>query len=503
MDLCIKTITGEVEMLTDYGVSRKNGINGEKTIDASVTKTDNNEHSYPLIKNENIFIYDNDEYIIKIFKERAIGDTKKVECKAIHRIFDDLKFHRIYEVTSGTIRIEALLGFSLDGSGYTFSVDTTDLPLSVEVENFGDDSSLSLLKSVIEKFGAEFDVIGKHIYVAKQIGRVTDHQVRHKLNIKDPTQEINSNDFSTYIRGYGKKNEDGTYAAYVEYTSPLAEIYGIKHAPPVRDERFTDNASLLVTCQRELHDSLDVSIQLTYIDLQELGIQDIRKGDYVWCILDPFEIYVQIRVVDVEDFSDPFKSPVFTLGTITKKATDIMVSFNTTQKTVEKVVDTSTNKVKQSALSTTTNYVVDAIERTFSQIDYSELGIMLTEAAAFMRQVRLKKGGIFVSTDGVILTLAVSPDGVNMEAAYGILSEDHVSIGPGTSFAEGYDPSQITVPEYQLATEDTSGLMSHTDKSKLNQLVISQQGQVIDLSILLKKIDDLEERVTAVEGGTV
>src|SRR5690606_13416723 len=150
-------------MLTDYTVTRRNGVNGEKLITAVVNKTARNEHAYDLIQNENIFIYDDEEYVIKTHRERTVGKTVKVECQAVHRMFDDLKNNYIYEQTSGTIRLEPLLEFVLEDTGYTFIVDTSGLPLSIEIENFGDDNSLSLFKKVLERFGAEFEVYGDSI----------------------------------------------------------------------------------------------------------------------------------------------------------------------------------------------------------------------------------------------------------------------------------------------------------------------------------------------------
>src|SRR5690606_5499342 len=102
--------------------------------------------------------------------------------------------------------------------------------------------------------GAEFEVLGNHIHVKKRIGRDTDNQFRHKFNISNPQKEIDTSSFKTYIRGYGKQNEDGTYQAEAEYTSPLAEIYGIRHAKPVRDDRYTIKENLEERIIRELND---------------------------------------------------------------------------------------------------------------------------------------------------------------------------------------------------------------------------------------------------------
>ncbi|MCU5097273.1 hypothetical protein [Bacillus wiedmannii] len=84
-DLYIRSITGSEEMLTDFEVSRKDGVNGNKLIDVKVIKTNVNEHAYSLIYNQNIFIYEAEEYIIKSFAEKTTGHTVTRNCKAIHR----------------------------------------------------------------------------------------------------------------------------------------------------------------------------------------------------------------------------------------------------------------------------------------------------------------------------------------------------------------------------------------------------------------------------------
>src|SRR5690606_29766252 len=137
-------IEDQWEMLTDCEVTRKDRVNGDKTINVAVTKTDRNKHAYVLLNNENRFYYGNEPYVIKTIKERLSGTTVKKECFAIHSIFDELKNHYIYDVISGTKRINELLGFVLGDTRYFSYVDDNGLPLSVEVENFGDDNALAL-----------------------------------------------------------------------------------------------------------------------------------------------------------------------------------------------------------------------------------------------------------------------------------------------------------------------------------------------------------------------
>ncbi|MGG3425777.1 phage tail protein [Bacillus licheniformis] len=349
--LAVKDATGVMEPLPGFVTTRTDGSDGARSLKVTGVKTKNNQSGYNLVKNENTLIFDNEEYIIKTHRERTYRKGVGVEVTAIHRIFDDLMNNYIYEEKTGTLRLDAMLSFALAGSGYTFEIDTTDLPISVRVENFGWNNSLALFRDILEKFGAEFDYRGKKIYVAKKFGIQRDDSfLRYKFNVKDPQKEIDTSSFSTYIRGYGKKDEKGNYL-FAEYTSPLAEFYGIKHADPVKDERYTDKESLLAAMKKQLNDSMDISLTFTAIELKSMGLSDIKKGDYVWCVIEPFDLNVQLRAVSREDYSDESKSPTFTFGSIGKKASDIIASFNTTKKAVDKVIDTSTGKIKDSAIN--------------------------------------------------------------------------------------------------------------------------------------------------------
>ncbi|PEF04998.1 hypothetical protein COM97_18700 [Bacillus thuringiensis] len=454
-DIYIRSISGTEEMLTDFEVSRKDGVNGDKTIDVKVIKTETNEHAYSLIYNQNIFIYEDDEYIIKNFNERTIGNKVVRTCKAIHRMFEDLTDNHIYDQISGTFRLDKMLEFALKGTGYRIVIYNNQLPLSVEVENFGNENSLALFKSILAKFGAEFEVVGNEITVMKEIGTYTDEQFRYYFNIKDPSQDIDTTSFATYIRGYGKPNEeDGSYVVTAEYTSPLARVYGIKHAKPVRDERYTDYNSLKDRIIRELHDSIDISVQLTAIEAEELGWQYISKGDYVWCIIDPFDLDVRIRVVEVEDFSNKNKSSIYTLGQIRRKASDIMVDLKASQQAVKKDIGDTKVTVIQ-----TQQAVTKAVEK------FDTTTIDVTEMKSTIKQTNKtvnEQGGEIRTLKKEVQSLESSVGGIEIPVIPGVV------------------------------TETKDGLMSAADKKKINQIKV-ETGQVYDLPILIQKISALEK----------
>lgn len=495
MDLYIKSILGKIEMVTHHSVSRKNSEDGKKEISVSIVKTEHNNHAYSLVINENIFIYDNEEYVIKKHSESTKKGTTLVNCTAIHRSIEDFRHNYIYDTITGSFKIDKLIEFVTTGTGYTFIIEMDGIDHSITIENFGDGDSQSLFKSVIDKFSAEYEVIGNTIYVKKEIGKKTDNQFRYLLNISNPQKDIDTTNLKTFIKGFGAKNEDGTYIAQVEYTSPLASIYGIRHANPVRDERFKDNTSLILECQKNLTDSLEMSIKMTSTEIESLKWEKVNRGDYVWCILDPFDLYVYIRVAEVEDFSDPNKDSIYTLGTVKKNAKAIIAGLNKTKKTVDRIaID---NKVKSSAI------IINS-ETNFAQGYNPATKLETADLEEINNIVSLLQDSISKKADNVLANSFTN--GLLSSTLFKKLISINVDENGNVSVDLSNFEEELNSLEQQLnskagttvVTTSENGLMAFQDKIKLNQ-ILTDSGQVYDLSIIMQKISEIEGKLTEIE----
>ncbi len=460
-DLYVRSLSGVEAPLINYSVTRNSSVdNGAKSIKVTVTKEKQNEIGYNLIQNKNYFVYEGETYVIENVSQSIVGKLMKINATADHVFYQDLKLrNRIYTTLTGSKKPEELLSFIFKDSGYAFSYDSTSLPTTVEVENFGNDNLLALLQNLMSLIGAEFDYIGKTVYVAKTIGRVLDKQLRYEYNVNNPTKEIDTTNLRTTIKGFSTQNEDGSYYYIAEYTSPLAEVYGTLIADPLYDDKYKSSATLREACKQALSDTIEVNISLSAAQLAEEDLHDVRKGDWLWLILDPFDIDIRVRVIEIEDYEDENKPANFTLGSIKKKATDYIADLKNTQKTVNKVVDKSTGKVKAGAINT------------------SNLSVDLTKATGQLAQSQLS----FSIPEYVLASASV--DGLMSKEDFSKLSKLSVDQNGNVTGT--------------LATASNNGLMSSADFSKL--ALIKMGTTQVDLSTYNTELTNIKNRLTALE----
>jgi phage minor structural protein len=446
----IKTIdTGEVLRLTDYtNVERTREVNGGFNLSFTLFKTDKNQHAYDFVDNENIIIYAGVEYVIKRLGKRIIKKktVKIVDCelKAINDLMDEWQ----YKLISGSLQITTAMGHALEPTGFTFSIHGEFD--SVSFENFGDANPMELVGKIIDRYQAEVIITANHVALYNQIGADTNSQFRYRHNIGTISLESDTNGFATVIKGFGA---DGLE---VEYESPLAAIYGRRHAKPVRDDRFTNPETLTEECKARLNDQFSISIEIDYVEVKKNGINvnGFDLGDRLYLIHGEFGLKNRVRVLAITDYPESNKQPKLKISNITKDARDMLASFNATKQTVDRATDEN-GQIVNTALSADAQYTIDAVNRTFNQVDYTETrGLVVTDPVNFMRLLAFKKGGLYGSIDGASLDIFINADGVNLAYVWGLLAEEYVSIGPGTTFAEGYDPSQLATAGHTHAFAD-------------------------------------------------
>lgn len=426
--MIVTHIDGRSELLTDYkSLQRKRRVNGEYSLSFLLFKTERNEHSFPLTVEESLVEYDGQKYRIKKMTEKTIGNTPVKQIQADHEFFDLVDEYQ-YDTISGAKSLSVCLAHALAGTGYTFAV--VDSFSSVTFEKYGNDNALSLIQIALNRFGAEIDINGKHLVFYREIGRDTDIQFRYKHNIKTIEKFVDSSNLSTCIKGFGKKNEDGSYLVTAEYESPLASYYGRRHAQPVYDERYITQVGLMDRLVSDLKDTPDVSVKLEAAELEKAGIntEQIELGDRIFTIYEPLNIDINARIVEMIEFPEEPTSNQFTIANFRNSFLDSVADFQRTKDRLDGIFE-GKEKLPFNVLDDAVQRATLALQSAQTELEF-ENGIIARDPNDPSRLLMITSKGIGISTNGgVSFDEAITADGFNLSVGViGQLDANNINV---------------------------------------------------------------------------
>lgn len=307
--LTVRSLSGETELLTnikDCEVYEE--VNGDFNISFTSFLNAKNEHAYHLLQEESIIELEGHEFRVKTIEE--IRNKKQVFAQ---HVFFDLIEHQLYGINGGTKNIDQVFSWLLSGTGWTFTnVNVSGYKL---LANFGEDNAVKLIWAACSVFDCEIKIMpNKHLMIYQRIGNDTDNQFRYKHNIKTIRKTVDTTNLCTVIKGFGANGLE------VTYTSPYADIYGYRHAEPIRDDRYTQSDSMLDRLKQELNDLPEISIEL---ELSQLDF-DVKLGDRIWLIYEPLNIDFKARISTYTYFPFTNKLPIVTIENKKKQFTDIL-----------------------------------------------------------------------------------------------------------------------------------------------------------------------------------
>lgn len=427
--MIVTNLVGETELLADYtSLKRTRKVNGDYSLSFVILKTEKNAHSYPLVEEESIVEYDGQQYRIKDVTEVLAGITPIKTVQASHIFFDLVDTYR-YDYLWNTQNIQACLNFALAGTGYTFEV-IDSFPSSV-FEKFGEDNSLSLVQKVLNVFGAEVQINNKHLKFYRQIGTDTDIQIRYNYNVKTLEKYVNTNNLSTRIRGFGKKDENENYIVTAEYISPNAATYGIRDANPIYDERYTIYEELLERIKSEIIDEPQVSFKVDALELKKIGVltEQLSEGDRVFVIYEPLGIDLMSRVLEIVDYPESSNPAEYTFGNFKNNFVSEMAGFQKTKDSVDAILN-GEQKLPYNALDDAVLRATEALTSAMTELIFDN-GIIARDPSNPNRLVLINSKGIGISDNGgVSFKEAITADGFVLSAgAIGTLSANHISTG--------------------------------------------------------------------------
>ena len=359
----------------EYGalatIKATNAVNGERSLTGTIVSGDyvlsNIERGWRLR-------FDDEYFVVTYAKPIDEGRDVQVEFDAVHQFFWDFDKSSVYDqLTDGSHTFVAYLDFIFKNSGYSYTVDSALNVYAFEKQSFGFKKRLTLFNDIITSTGVEFQVNGKVVRILEKVGTDLSTVVRKNFNMNELTIEKNIGDFVTYQKGFGAYFDEEDHSKgrlEVEYTSPLAGVYGKLEAEPFVDERYSQSSSLLAVLKENVDNSYTISVSLDMEDLTRAGYKYKQPvaGDYIMAINETLDFQEKIRIVsftseyDVQGVLVKHGVTCNDIGTVKK----LSASYNLTKKQASNASVTASNaysvanKALISADGKNTNYYGDS-----------------------------------------------------------------------------------------------------------------------------------------------
>lgn len=399
-------------------ISFVRSLNGEKSISGTIYT--NNDVLHRIDRGWQVE-FENEKYYLTYAMPTDYGNNITVEFDAIHEFFFRMGKSCVYDTLNGSNTAKAYLDFIFKNSGFTYSLAAT-IP-AFEKENFGMKNRLALFNDFINSTNTEFQIIGNNLYIVDKIGSDLSTIVRKGFNMQELGLEHNISDFVTYAKGFGayKDPNDVTKGRLiVEYTSPLAEIYGKLEADPIVDERYTKEDSFLEHLKEIVESSYSISVNLTVEDLRKVGYQYglPEPGDYIMAVNEQLGFQQKIRIVGVtENFNvtgDLIENNITcnSLNLVDKK-NQADASNAQSWSDISNGIKPIPNEWLTAAIQQATSDLINSQ----TEVKYAKTGILAIDKNDSNKIVILNSAGIGISTDGgKSFENAITANGINASA---------------------------------------------------------------------------------------
>ncbi|QNG60397.1 phage tail protein [Bacillus sp. PAMC26568] len=398
----------------------KEGVNLYGPLSFLLPYNEIDKHSFPMVENDNFIEFEGHQYRIKKMQKYLIRDTPvKAVQEARHRFYDLVDTRRRTTLSNGFKSINQIASFIFTGTRWNFTV--IDSFSTVEFENFGNDTCLALFNKMIERFNAEFEIIGKEIRIRKKIGSYIDMQFRHGQNIKTFRENIDTSNLSTRIRGTGKRVNDVPLID-IEYISPNAHLYTdddgnieYRDAPDYSNETITNESTMEQQLAKEIQDEPDVSMDLEFTILQDAGYtkQIPERGDIVPTILEELGVDVDLRIMEIERYPNSSRAPKVTLANHKKTFAKQLMNYQ--KSLLDKIYDENIGKLRYNVYDEAVKIATEALNNSLTELEYPEgMGIIARDPNDPEKFVVFRSSGIGLTTNGgLTFEQAITALGIN------------------------------------------------------------------------------------------
>ncbi|MBC1952250.1 hypothetical protein HCJ24_13825 [Listeria welshimeri] len=217
-DVYVRTATGKVQEVllshSNFKIDFQTNVSWNCSFSAFLN--DKSKTAYDLIQNENIIIYEGQQYVIK---ELSLVDewTKEVFAQHIAWEFQNHILAASEEEQKNVkYTLKQYLEKSTKGNIFDYSfVIHGSFPTITFENDIGGKNGIELIKEACEQFGCFFYPDNKilHLYSENMYYKSSEVTLRYLFNTKDVKVSVNTNELRTRIKAYGKKKTtNGKYS---------------------------------------------------------------------------------------------------------------------------------------------------------------------------------------------------------------------------------------------------------------------------------------------------
>lgn len=386
-------------------------LNGDERIDIDIEYTDMNSEF--LDKQDDlkmwIILFEGKEYRIISSKQTGFGNKYQISVTAVLYILDWLNTSRIYQRIDESLTVTEAFNIVFNDTPFTYS--TVESAPSNRFEGIGEgETRLEIFKTFIDRFGYEFNIVGNVVYLQNRLGNDANFEYRYKVNTQDITKEVDASEMWTHAKGYGNYSDDDSDTDVVdkaklkrEYTSPLADIIGIREAPPIRDGRVTKESTMDANLQKIVDESVQISFTADIYDMSQQGYnyQHAVIGDRVFLVDERIGLDTEIRVVKISKSVNDLEQILdmeITFGT-GNMADAYGSNLSTAAKDIADLIQ-GRKSLPFQALDIISKSMVTKIQNTTSEIIYDTNGQHFMDKKNNNNIMTMNSSGLLLSTDG-------------------------------------------------------------------------------------------------------
>lgn len=418
-----------------------------------LTATNDGSIAYSLLRNENSLLVGGQEYLIKQVKPDLKGYNNQVEITANHVYYESRRIWQ-YNKRAGTITysIQDILHYFFDGNQYGFTWEVIGNFSKVQIENLGNTSALDALNTCVDKFNCVIYPDNKHIriYARDTWQKQVDKSYLYGYNTTTFSCSWDTTSIQNVAMCYGKQKDGDEnqyyFPPFLAKNTTSIQRWGERPGAEISDERFTDKNAMNTYALSTMQADPVTTMLLTYD-----GDDQVLPGEVWYLRVEPEQFDTDVEVTSITDYPfAPDHKPEVELDNSVRTLLDEDVAQERAIKTAIKDNQAAAKQIQQTS------------QKAAQAYDSRFIGDL------YGAEPKLKARVVAPTLPGYILKVPADNPDLGLKKGQQFYAATAVDYVAGLNeFVDGKIPE---APSYGLATSTNDGLMSKTDKIKLDKL---------------------------------